>query len=1536
MPTINRLIHNCWPNDTGRTNYRKRRDHTAANALHRAMTVDHRFQDCDHLTTTGDVYSADIWSFFSAHDIHPEEFIREMASSGSDTAVLALHLPFPLLDRRVRSYTDTTVGLHYEVEGEKLLVYHLESGSAGYAHDFEKVYAWMHNMPIFPNAHVQVEVISQIGTAVLFSLTIGEGSQETVPSLWSCQREPFYILPELMDTSLRVGERPHFAVTARRFEQLVAYVATLDPIERTLSNVVAKLRGMLAEIRVGIHTIEQRWSVTIPQLYSLIEHCLLAHEIHLRSTKASSKLLSGYYSRVAWRNGTFLKRFLQQRIDLLLFRAGGETDPLACSSFRWFFSNRLDHKHTYNPYQRAGEYRVVNLDNRYSNRIAPKRFAKAPLRWSKLVVSSVWQLSCAVPRFHPTRPAPPKQTFTESKREAFFEDSNYFDDFEDDDAWQPAYAPQFWFEPEVAALDTVVHTEFLYSQPPPVPAPQIRSTFKPDWDSLYDATDSDSVLTEPVAIEEPVVASGALEPDASTFDIWLDVNSKAGNLQCVPSHLASEKSSRVIDFLAPLLPVSRQHPADDAISRLLGRRFAFVWPPEPIIVPAPSRGAVHIIEAAVDDNSQQAYPETFLPSLNKYTTNTKFDVRRIVRMFEVGIEEGTEKHRALVAKFTRFAECCVSAPGNLRVKLLMVEGPAMSAKSSLVRTYVRSRLKSALVYVPSGKLRKDWLADTNFSQHAEVLTRHSVPRKRGGYQVGVIDEVFNFEPAELYLHLRVLRSAGCTTVLMLGDRSQREPTGIDLDHPYFARRLELHTSLGMPRDAHALYVKRNSLDPLWYDTTGEVETSLLFTSESPDFAADLTFKMHGYAGDADTDLTVGKVQGSRAEVAVFEADTNLRQASWLNDSPNRFSVAFTRHTRALVIHSSAAVAESFVGVPLKPYVVVGYKREDMQHTLHPDVLDDLVKPIRSARVIQRRALLRATLQDPLVLEGHAVRIEKPIVEPPEPLARGSVLRSELANFCLENSNFELVEPAERDLETDQPKRQLTFSAPGPPVQRTDVRNDLPGSDKLAAIHVNSSGFDSFKNLVDRQIATTKSSRFGSADIVEGVKIYQRFKECFYAEGCTLLDIEKQASWLAETEINALNQIASGDPLGESPRSLTVDAEFKTQTKAKAIPGFSATLPYGQSILANSKSFNAYFANQQPKLYLNLTKILRPGAIVDYGMSDDVLSARLRKLGIASDLNGPNNIQADVSKQDSSHTAAFLYAFVLIARDCGLAEEPLQLYMAFCRRYHFRSRGSDATRSTVSFNLGSGDPFTLIRNDIMEMCTIACNYTNADTMMIVEKGDDVHGVIANLAPHPLATLPSIAQVKLTVDLGVVGYHAGRFHNGHRYLVDPVRAFLKHFTRLSDSNVSNAELFASYISRATDYSDSEVEFLLKACQIHYAYYSSSQVSVMIDTMIALRDRSTFEKYSVIRLKDHFIIVDTKSDCAVNCVRALRPGRSHAYYRQFRGMRLDYLVQELQREGLPVVVSDGGIYEQPVNTVVLSDSHARVKLKPALLRL
>jgi len=479
---------------------------------------------------------------------------------------------------------------------------------------------------------------------------------------------------------------------------------------------------------------------------------------------------------------------------------------------------------------------------------------------------------------------------------------------------------------------------------------------------------------------------------------------------------------------------------------------------------------------------------------------------------------------------------------------------------------------------------------------------------------------------------------------------------------------------------------------------------------------------------------------------------------------------------------------------------------------------------------------------------------------------------------------------------------------------------------LAAIQVNSSGFDSFKNLVDRQIATTKSARFGTPSMVEGTRIYNRFVECFYRDSATLLHIEKAASWLAETEVNALNLIASA-PLGDGRHGLDVNAEFKTQTKAKAQASFAATLPYGQSILANSKEFNAYFAADQPLLYLNASKLLREGAIMDYGMSDEELSQRLQRIGAAADMNGPLNIQADVSKQDSSHTAAFLYAFLLVCRDCGLSEERLQFYLAYVTQYAFKSRGSDHTSSTVSFNLGSGDPFTLIRNDIMEMCVIACRYADAKTMTILEKGDDVHGVIQSRAVGPLANSPSVAAVKLTVDFGIVGYHAGRFHNGKRYLVDPVRAFLKHFTRLSDANVSNDILYGSYVSRATDYSEEEVDFLMVACQQHYPYYGSDHIALMIRVMLAIRERGEFDRWSVLRIKPHLVQVDSVSNCAVNCVRAVRPGRSKAFYNQFRNLPADYLVQLLLDNGIEAVRFYPGM-SVARNVIAVTESHARVE--------
>jgi hypothetical protein len=227
------------------------------------------------------------------------------------------------------------------------------------------------------------------------------------------------------------------------------------------------------------------------------------------------------------------------------------------------------------------------------------------------------------------------------------------------------------------------------------------------------------------------------------------------------------------------------------------------------------------------------------------------------------------------------------------------------------------------------------------------------------------------------------------------------------------------------------------------------------------------------------------------------------------------------------------------------------------------------------------------------------------------------------------------------------------------------------------------------------------------------------------------------------------------------------------------------------------------------------------------------------------------------------------------------------------------------------------------------------------MSVVEKGDDVHGVIKDLTARSLVGFPSIQNCILKVDHisldhshAIVGYHAGRFHNGRRYLVDPIRAFFKHYTRLSDTTVSTATLYNSYVSRATDYSPEEVEFLTHACASHYPFFSGTQIQEIISTMLRLRNYAFFSKTSAIRLKEAYVAVDTKDNCVSNCVRAIRPGKSRTYYRQFDGLNLQQLAPLLDSEGIPYVITDLPI-QQSTNVIYICNNHARVKVDIGKLR-
>jgi hypothetical protein len=1055
------------------------------------------------------------------------------------------------------------------------------------------------------------------------------------------------------------------------------------------------------------------------------------------------------------------------------------------------------------------------------------------------------------------------------------------------------------------------------------------------------------------------VGSPALEParpvsPPPVVDAWvdnelqLDTMVKERPVYVFPTFMNSESQPRQLNFDAPVRPLADQHPADGEFGRLIGRAPTFQWPQEPIDVPLPSNGGNDIIESAYVNRLFGEYPRTALPSVDdpQGFSQQRWKKRHIVTalggevLSDFDMLLDTEED-ALNRKINKFARECASDKRRREVKFLAIVGPPMCAKSSLVRSYVSRRRRTAAVVVPSNKLLREWkklpgdprarAEQQEFLAHADIYVRHSSLKKRR-IQVGVIDEVYNFTPLEIFLTARMMVDRGASLVLLVGDPDQREPNGLPTDHEYLIRKIQMHTSLGMPLDSHALYCRTNGRDPRFYTTTGTVATSIYFTLDEPEgYKPDLVFKTHAHAGHEDVSETVGKVQGSRSEYALFYNDASTAHAHWLLNQENRLTVAVTRHTAALVVVVSAfATAENLAGQGVLRRSTRQGSRPTSDHRLSPGVLDDLFAPLEPGKVTRNLTALRQVMSAPLALEGHYVLLAEPEVEVAETPAKGAVQRSELQALVYEGTNFDLPEPAEMDFVADAPRRGVTFAEPGPPVQRVDVRNDLDGAHLMAAIHTNSSSFDALKNILDRNVARTKSSMFTARDVSEGSQMYKRFREAFVADEYGLLDFDYAVSWLADAEARSVDAIARSEPLGETRASLRVDAEFKTQTKAKAQPGFAATLPYGQSILANSKVFNAFFSGQQPKLYRNLQKMMRGGVYLDYGMTDGQLSDELAKAGLAHLMNSQKNFQADVSRQDSSHTAAHLVAFVMVAKDCGCDEEVMDFYLAYCRLYLAASRGDEAARVWLSYILGSGDPFTLIRNDFMQLCVIACRYRAADTMVAVEKGDDIHGWIDNLLPHPLSALPSVRNVTVTVDWGAVGYHAGRFHDGQRYLVDPVRAFLKHFTRLSDENVTNSELYMSLVSRAMDYNDSEVEFLLAACQVHYPHYSADQIFTMISTMVALRERRVFEEYSVLRVKDVALAVDTSGDCAASCVRLLRPGRSKAYYNTFRGLEREMLKVRLEAVGIPCMLAEGYPVDPPFGCVVLSANHVRVRVR------
>lgn len=1623
MVQINRLALNAAPRLSGRDVYRQDYAHPTLNNWHNNFSLPMTFHEI--LTHPRCPRQAVIWSFFSAHDIHPQSFIEDMVANGSHTAILAMHLPFPLMDDRVRTYVDPEALLRYEIVGDRLFVYHEEETAAGYSHDISTVLAWMMPLPTFKNAHVQLEVLSQVGTAVLFVLTVAPGAQELVPSMWKATEADIYILPELLDETLTVkDEREFVAIPAARFEQLIGFVTSVDPGLRKVQVIAAKVRSQMAVIKIGKFTVEKRWGVTIPQLHSLIRHALICERYTAMSVERKSDQLIHYYDRAFQRTGNFFQRMKRYHTDLWTGKLTGEPDPLRNENRGkdLWFSRSLAHCAVYFPYHRAGRYRVVQLNARASDatfgfgprdihtasvadqlqvaieenvvpnivvprmnfderaaeiarirtilaerqaerdEVAALAAEQTPNEIQNPVVNAIAPPAPASPRPTTVVAAPIRSvpvTVISASSDSYGIDSETPTDvlqqiISDDEVFQASRVPLpqsptvvAQVLPQNASLPSIA-PQSVIAQPEATPAASVLNVVttppkeqevqlpvsaaasvlpSPSPTSLVIAPD-DSVSNcgsfaagpsrYPGAIEESSAssssseASGIREPAQQKDSSTNILENLAADRTCVIAiNAVSKCSPRTMDFTGSFSDLKAStHPADQEFIRRYKGLFKFSdkYPR----VGAPSSGVHQILGYFA--RFQSSIKTVNLPNLAHQDQHPgKLTAKFIINANVAPSASKSPTENFLLQKITKYANANLTFTMDKTVRMLLVEGPAMSAKSSAVQSWLIANGHRAKVFVHSRKLKTAWEEKFARSKNLlEIATRDSV-FKTNTTSIGIIDEVFLFTPVEVYLMCRILACTGVNKIIFIGDRFQGAVGGITIDHKYFYYQLNFHTSLGMPRDSHALFVKCNRLDSNWFTTTGSTVHSIFFTdSPVPKVLKSVQqYKFYSEQQPEHVKDTVGMLQGSRFENGILHANMTAKKLDWLTAQNARFSVAFTRHTGILRVQMPLAhqhlfafqlplVRPTFVAAPsVQSFRDHGYQRD------HQDLL--LTRPNLTSELRSKLDHALTLVNGPMGIDGVvSIRVPRDPTAQDRAATAVSTARMELQTIVFEKTGFSLPDPVSMDFEVAAPRYPAKLSRPGLPVQKDNVRNDLLDSHKMAAIHVSSSMFDSSKNVFDRQFSTSKAAYIRHNDVSEGFRIYQRFKACYYKKDALLLvDQDVAFQWFVSEAKRTSNLSNIVDPLGSTAATLKVDSMFKTQSKAKAKECFAATLPYGQSVLANQKIFNMHFAETQPRAYGQVTNLLRDDVIMDFGMSDEDLSFELKRLGLTGLLTSLNNYQCDVKQQDSSHTCALLCAFILILRDAGCDEDILDFYFQYCSKYWVSSTSADHS-GYVAFNLGSGDPFTLLRNIIMQLCVIACRYECARTMSLIGKGDDVLASENDRIPGQLALTRGIAGVTLTEDFGAVAYHAGRFHNGDRFLVDPIRAFMKHLTRLSDEETTATILYESYISRATDYTDAEVSFLVAACQEHYPFYDGDQVVTIIDFMINLRNKDVFFAMDKVRIDMPTFYVDTK-DCAVNVARALLPGRSQTFYREFRNLTYELLVEKFTSNGVRCVRHD-----------------------------
>lgn len=851
----------------------------------------------------------------------------------------------------------------------------------------------------------------------------------------------------------------------------------------------------------------------------------------------------------------------------------------------------------------------------------------------------------------------------------------------------------------------------------------------------------------------------------------------------------------------------------------------------------------------------------------------------------------------VLAKYVNSFYDAVEPQRSVRAPVMILDGIAGSAKSSCVRKFCRVKNLRASVVVPSRRLKKDWVA----TKVGRVVTRHGLTKaKLASAGVLIIDEVYAYEHSELGAYLCLAETCK-VPVILLGDREQQYVDGnemsTDVLNSLGCPTVRFWVSNTMPVDtcvvADTAFRDRDDMDLL--QTRSCVRNSIFFVAhDSPAFDA---FKVSaGYSNTlafkdrVDTPLgwvtptndfglgdgpeewnSVSRVQGVRTEYAALLSSKATKTERFFGEQRGLLYVAVTRHSLGMLFACYRSDL-SKIRVPTEPWTRVDGRlakkaaRERFDAPFSIRILNPRTESPVLSLLYSRGAVpqaYRCKTLGPICDDWRPwIRIQKPEVSIVEAVARYGALQ-------LRGSREPFANTAAARMPVFAAAKGLSSLRRPVAVPFEEVDSVFPGLDRLAVRQTSKDEVLDLKNVVERTARPRTLDRTSTES--KARILFERTMGAFFdLTEAKDWSVEPSAEeWLETRSADYIRKFERSTPFLSDKASTVSDGFLKTQTKVKVSASFALEENYGQTVLATPADYNAIFGPWS-KMYLrNIRLAARKGVIIDSGYSDKELAREWRKLGVLARL-ADHNFQADVSRQDTSHTPVTLAVFCMRLRFFGVPEDVVELYRRHSESYEYRSIAPGLYRGKADHNLGSGDPFTLIRNidEVMVVMVERYNWKQIATSCAAIKGDDW------LSDRSYDLVPSIdGDVRKTVLKTAVDmppYHAGRFFLTDDVVPDPIRMVVKAFVKRTDKKDRANELAEAFYDRYLPVQSNRYDELLTYCQRTYADFDRGFVRSLVDLYGALADRNLFfDLVTTLPPEDRLVVLDAKEGCSAFAV-------------------------------------------------------------------